>query len=178
MLVSVIVYTVIFLDQLTKWWAHHILQYSGEIELIEGALYFKYATNDGMAFGMLGEHRWIFLSLTALVLIGIFVLCFLTRNRKRLPLLNVALGLVAGGGIGNMIDRVFFADTLFAGRVIDFIDFRLINFAIFNVADSAVCIGEALLIIYILFMDKIEKKYINDRNVFTINSIFGKDKSK
>ena len=68
-------------------------------------------------------------------------------------MLVLALGLILGGGISNMIDRVFFGTELFAGKVIDFIDFRLINFAVFNVADSAVCIGEALLIIYALFID-------------------------
>ena len=52
-----------------------------------------------------------------------------------------------------MIDRIFFGDTLFCGSVVDFIDFRLINFAIFNIADSAVCVGEALLILYVLFVD-------------------------
>jgi signal peptidase II len=178
MLVSVIIYAVVFFDQLTKWWADRILQHNGEIELIKDALYFKYATNDGMAFGLLGSHRWIFLSLTLIVLLGIFTFYLLTLNKKKLPLLNVALGLVAGGGIGNMIDRIFFADTLFAGKVIDFIDFRLINFAIFNLADSAVCIGEALLILYILFVDRIEKKYIDNSDVFTLNTLFDKDVKK
>ena len=55
---------------------------------------------------------------------------------------------IIGGGIGNMIDRVL------SGFVIDFINFELINFAVFNIADSAVCIGAVLLIVYVLFLDK------------------------
>lgn len=153
MLVSAIMYAVILLDQLTKWWAVHRLQAVDEIPLIPGVLYLKYTTNEGMAFGMLKDHRWIFLVLTSLILVVIAVFLIKTRHRQKHPLLNVSLGLILGGGIGNMIDRVFFADTLFCGKVVDFIDFRLIHFAIFNVADAAVCIGEALLIIYILWVD-------------------------
>ena len=52
-----------------------------------------------------------------------------------------------------MIDRIFYGDVLFGGKVIDFINFELIDFAIFNIADSAVCIGEVLLIIYIIFFE-------------------------
>lgn len=153
MLISVLTYAVIFLDQLTKWWAVHHLKPIDEIPIIRDVLYFKYTTNDGMAFGLLSEHRWIFILLTALILAAILIFLHKTREQKKHPLLSVSLALVLGGGIGNMIDRIFFSDTLFCGKVVDFIDFRLIDFAIFNLADSAVCVGEVLLILYILFVD-------------------------
>lgn len=153
MLISVLVYAVILLDQLTKWWAVHRLQAVSEIPLIKNVLYLKYATNDGMAFGMLSNQRWIFLLLTSVILAAILIFLYKTREKKKHPLLCVSLALILGGGIGNMIDRIFFGDTLFCGSVVDFIDFRLINFAIFNIADSAVCVGEALLILYVLFVD-------------------------
>lgn len=153
MLISVIVYAVILSDQLTKWWAVHRLQPVSEIPIIRDVLYLKYATNDGMAFGLLSDSRWVFLLLTTVILVAVLIFLYKTRNRAKHPLFAVSLGLILGGGIGNMIDRVFFGDTLFCGSVVDFIDFRLIHFAVFNIADSAVCIGEALLILYILFFD-------------------------
>ncbi len=153
MLISVLTYAIIFSDQLTKWWAVHRLQPIDEITLIPNVLYFKYTTNDGMAFGLLSDHRWIFILLTALILCAILVFLRKTKEQKKHPLFSVSLALILGGGIGNMIDRIFFSDTLFCGSVVDFIDFRLIDFAIFNLADSAVCIGEVLLILYILFID-------------------------
>ena len=162
MLISVLVYAVILLDQLTKWWAVHRLQFVSEIPIIRNALYLKYATNDGMAFGLLSNNRWIFLVLTTAILAAILVFLYKTRETKKHPLFSVSLGLILGGGIGNMIDRIFFGDALFCGSVVDFIDFRLIDFAIFNVADSAVCVGEALLILYILFWDsKAKGKYFS-----------------
>ncbi len=153
MLISVIVYLVIIVDQLTKWWAVNKLKPIGEIELIQDALYFKYTTNDGMAFGLLSNQRWIFLLLTTLIIAGIIVFLVITREKAKHPLLISALGLILGGGVSNMIDRIFFGTELLCGRVVDFIDFRLINFAVFNIADSAVCVGEALFIIYFLFVD-------------------------
>lgn len=153
MFVSAIVYIVIIVDQLTKWWAVNKLKISGDIELIKDALYFSYAENEGMAFGLLKDQRWIFLSATLLIIVVITAFLLHTKNKKKHPLLALSLGLILGGGISNMIDRTFFGTELFAGKVVDFIDFRLINFAVFNIADSAVCVGEALLIAYVLFFD-------------------------
>lgn len=145
-----------FIDQLTKWWAVNVLQkMPGEkIPLIDGVLSFEYATNDGMAWGLLGDHRWIFLSLTTIVL-GIIVGFFVMTRKKNLhPFLVVSLSLVLAGGAGNMIDRIFFSSTsLFEGAVVDFIYFELINFPIFNVADISVCVGMALFVIYMLIVE-------------------------
>lgn len=151
--VCIAVFAVIIVDQLTKLWAVSCLAPVGEIELIRGALYFTYATNDGMAFGLLGEHRWVFLLATSLIIGALIAFFIVTRKKKKHPLLCAAFACILGGGISNMIDRVFYGTALFSGRVIDFIDFRLIHFAVFNLADAAVCIGEALLILYVLFID-------------------------
>lgn len=160
MLTSIIVYLVIIVDQLTKWWADRKLQYIvnaegevGKIDIIDGVLSFDHALNPGMAWGMLKDHRWVFLVLTSVIIFAIIAFLLYTRKLKKHPLLLTSLGLVLGGGISNMIDRVFFGDMLFCGKVIDFISFELIDFPIFNIADSCVCIGEALLIIYVLFID-------------------------
>lgn len=160
MLTSVIVYIVIIIDQLTKWWADRKLQYFvnpdgkvGKIDIIDGVLSFDHELNPGMAWGMLKDHRWVFLLLTSVIIVAIIAFLLYTRNKKKHPLFITSLGLILGGGISNMIDRIFFGDVLFGGKVIDFISFELIDFPIFNVADSCVCIGEALLIIYVLFID-------------------------
>ena len=156
MLALTIIPLVMFVDQLTKWWAANVLQkLPGEsIPLIDGVLSFTYATNDGMAWGLLGNHRWVFLTLTTLVL-GVVVAFFvITRKKNRHPFLDLSLALVIAGGAGNMIDRIFFSSTaLFEGAVVDFIYFELINFPIFNVADISVCVGMALFVIYMLFVE-------------------------
>ena len=153
MVVAIISVLTVVIDQLTKWWAYKVLRTGGDIELIKNALYFSYTTNEGMAFGMLKDHRWIFLTLTTVIIAAIIAFLIFTRKQKKHFCLNTALALIVGGGAGNMIDRIFYGDTLFCGKVIDFIDVRIINFAIFNMADVAVCIGEALLVLYVLFID-------------------------
>ncbi len=156
MLAVLIVHLVIIVDQLTKWWAANVLQHmpAGRIPLIDGVLSFTYATNDGMAFGLLGNHRWIFLLLTTAVLAVIVSFFFATRKKNRHPFLDVSLSLVLAGGAANMIDRTFFStEALFSGSVVDFIYFELIDFPIFNVADISVCVGMALFVIYMLIVE-------------------------
>lgn len=136
------------LDQLTKWLTVLHLT-DGPLKLIPEVLHLTYVENRGAAFGMLADHRWIFLVLSA-VAIGA-MLIFLIVKRPKDKLLLCSLSLVAGGGIGNMIDR--FA----RGFVVDMIDVTFINFYVFNVADSAVCIGCGLLILYMI-LDEVKKK--------------------
>ena len=69
---------------------------------------------------------------------------YLIRKKPRSRLLCLSLAFVIGGGIGNMIDRVAL------GYVVDMIDFRLIHFAVFNVADSFVCVGAGMLMLYLI----------------------------
>ncbi len=156
MLAVLIVHLVIIVDQLTKWWAANVLQHmpSGRIPLIDGMLSFTYATNDGMAFGLLGNHRWVFLLLTTAVLAVIVGFFFATRKKNRHPFLDISLSLVLAGGAANMIDRTFFStEALFSGSVVDFIYFELIDFPIFNAADISVCVGMALFVIYMLIVE-------------------------
>jgi len=101
-----------------------------------------YLENTGAAFGILKNHRWIFLVISTVAIIALitYMLKFPPKNKW----LSVGLSFIVGGGIGNMIDRTIL------GYVVDFIDFRLINFAIFNVADSFVCIGAVMLMYYLI----------------------------
>lgn len=130
---------VILLDQITKQLILTHL-FEEQLVLIPNVLNFTYVENRGMAFGLLSDHRWVFmlLSVIGIALVGVYM-WFFVKNR----LGRVALSMIIGGGIGNMIDRVFL------GYVVDFIDFCAFDFWVwvFNVADAAVCVGAALFVL-------------------------------
>lgn len=138
---------VIGLDQLTKWLAVTYLKEIDTIPIIKNALHLTYLENRGAAFGMLKDHRWVFMIVSTIAIVAIIAVMLAHYKKLYDPLLYVGLTFIAGGGIGNMIDRIAL------GYVVDFIDFRLIDFAIFNVADSFVCVGCALVILQILLGD-------------------------
>lgn len=132
----------IILDQITKILAEVFLKSNGTFPIIKNALHLTYVENRGAAFGMLADSRWLFMvvSVAAILVFG----AYLYLGHAESTLSAVALAMMTSGGIGNMIDRIF------RGYVIDFIDFRLINFAVFNGADSLVCVGAGLLILSLL----------------------------
>lgn len=129
----------IIFDQVTKALAVEFLSLnrkpSKTVNIIGDFLRLRYAENTGMAFSMLSDSRWVFMSVsTVAILAMIFYLLF----AKDQPLLyTVSVAVIASGGIGNMIDRFFL------GYVIDFVDVKY--FAVFNGADSLVCVGAGLL---------------------------------
>lgn len=117
------------------------------IALIPGLLNITYVQNSGAAFGMLSEHRWVFLVLSVLILGAILVFALFRGFSHRIY--AITLGMIAGGGVGNMIERVRL------GYVTDFIDFVFLPFWkwVFNIADACVCVGAFILIIYIIVSD-------------------------
>ena len=127
------------LDQLSKFLAVKLLAPVESVPLWEGVLHLTYVENRGAAFGMLADHRWVFMSISSVAIIAIALYLYSGRNTSKLY--TAALMMIVSGGIGNMIDRIAL------GYVIDFIDFALIDFAVFNIADSIVCIGAGLLIL-------------------------------
>ena len=139
---SAIILVGIALDQLTKWLAVKFLSPITTQPLIKNVLHLTYVENRGAAFGMLANHRWVFIaisSVTILLLLGALYAGYLPNM-----LYKVSVAMIISGGIGNMIDR------LLLGYVVDFIDFRLINFAVYNGADSFVCIGAGLLVLALI----------------------------
>ena len=138
---------VVLIDQISKLLAKRFLEPTGDFPIINGILHLTYVENTGAAFGILKDHRWVFMSVSCAAVVALIVYLIVSRNSIGM-LGGVSLSMIIGGGIGNMIDRVL------SGFVIDFINFELINFAVFNIADSAVCIGAVLLIVYVLFLDK------------------------
>ncbi len=140
----------IILDQASKWLAVRFLTKVDTVPLIKDVLHLTYLENTGAAFGILKNNRWVFLVISTVAIIGLIF--YIAKYTPKNKWLGVGLSFIAGGGIGNMIDRIML------GYVVDFIDFRLINFAIFNIADSFVCIGAVLVMIYVFFFSEDGKK--------------------
>ena len=139
----------IFIDQLTKYLVSANMQIGEAIPLIKGFLNIKYTTNPGAAFGMMDDQRWIFILVSSVAIVAFLVYLYLGHAENMLY--AVALSMVISGGIGNMIDRLGFGfyvnPETGTGEVIDFIDFCGIWNAVFNGADSFVCVGAGLLIL-------------------------------
>ena len=151
MLQVLIVICVILLDQGTKYMAQSYLKFMPyeSLPVIKDVFHFTYAQNRGAAFSILQNQRWLFITVTIIAVI--FIIYFLIKHPKEEMILKISLSLILAGAVGNLIDRIGY------GYVIDFVDFRLINFAVFNVADSAVVIGSILLGYYLLFIsDKVK----------------------
>lgn len=141
LIASIILGSVVF-DQITKLLTVRFLELGETIPLWEDVFHFTYIQNRGAAFGMLSDNRWVFMVVSTVAIVG--VLFYLIKYRPANKLLVISLSMIVGGGIGNMIDRVFL------GYVVDFIDVRLINFAVFNIADSFVTVGACILILYLV----------------------------
>lgn len=140
---------VLVLDQLTKLWALQTLAPGRPVPVIDSFFSFTLVMNPGLAFGMLSTTpsgwRWLvaLLSIGALAVLAVVGLRMLPGGGRLTPL---ALGLIFGGAVGNLIDRGRF------GAVVDFLDFywRGYHWPAFNAADSAITIGVALLALRLL----------------------------
>jgi signal peptidase II len=143
---------VLVIDQISKWIVDTQMAIGERITLIERILYFTSHRNKGAAFGILQGQMWFFYIITLIVIVGIVY--YMQKEAKNSSLFGVSLALILGGAIGNFIDR------LFRGEVVDFVDTYIFgyNFAIFNVADAALCIGVALLFIKMIQDERQQKK--------------------
>ncbi len=130
-------------DQLLKLAALEWLKPVHTVPLIEGVLHLTYVENRGASFGMMAGQQWLLVWVTALVLLALAVAIIAGKIRDRFALFNVAV--ILGGGVGNLIDRVY------RGFVVDYVDFQLINFAVFNFADICITVGTAVLVCWIIF---------------------------
>ena len=144
---------VLIIDQWTKWLAETNLNFLEPVPVIEPFLNWTLAYNYGAAFSFLadqaGWQKWFFAGL-ALVM-SLFLIGYLVKAPRKAKLLSVGLALVLGGAIGNLIDRVRI------GKVIDFIHVHyhdVWHYPIFNIADMAIMLGVAMIIIDMLFLEK------------------------
>lgn len=164
---TIIAVIIIALDQIVKNWAAETLV-NGDIAIIKNVLYLKYAENTGVAFSMFSDNRWILVGVTSIMLA--VVLAFFLSGKADGKLELFSLSLLLAGGVGNLIDRISL------GYVIDYIDVRIINFAIFNIADICICVGAFLLCVAVYFSDKEEKEKKEkefDKIDKDLNKIFG-----
>ena len=144
---------VVILDQWTKWLAETNLTFLEPVPVIEPFLNWTLAYNYGAAFSFLadagGWQKWFFSGLA--LLMSLFLIGYLIKAPRKAKLLSVGLALVLGGAIGNLIDR------LLNGKVTDFIHVHYADvwhYPIFNIADIGICIGVALIVIDMLFLEK------------------------
>ena len=137
----VICLIVVMADQLTK-----ILLMDVSFTYIPYVLYNVPTLNDGAAFSMLSGARVFFIIFTTIVLFIIGIFLFTNKFSKSI-FFKLTLGVLAGGILGNFIDRYFI------GSVRDFLYLEPFGF-ICNIADVAICVGTAMLCIYIIFMHK------------------------
>ncbi len=145
MLWTILLILIIFIDQLSKWLVVALLQGKPSFYLIDGVLRFTYVENDGAAFGMLDDQRWVFLVLSTVMIIALVF--YIVKYKPKSNWVMTSLILIVGGGIGNMIDRVLL------GYVIDFIDFCAFPNLwkwVFNIADSCVCVGVFMLSLWLI----------------------------
>lgn len=128
---------VVIIDQISKWLVISNLEFGNSIPLIKGIISLTYVQNQGAAFGLFAGNTWIFIVSAVLAVLVISVYNY----RNPLPYnIQIILGLITGGAIGNLIDRFRYQ------YVIDFFDLGW--WPVFNVADMAIVCGGILLIIY------------------------------
>lgn len=169
MLAIIIVILAVVSDQITKYF---VVQAANPVngasdwtqEFIPHVLSFSYAENKGGGWSILNGGGWerVVLLGTSLVAMGL-IIYILIKFYKRHPLINVALSMILGGAIGNMIDRFRLE------YVIDFLTTEFMDFPIFNIADCFVTVGAVLLAIYVIFFDaKVEKRLAAEKSASEI----------
>lgn len=138
----IVILAVVALDQATKYLTLEYLTGVETFPVIKDVLHLTYVENRGAAFGMLADHRAVFMVISTLGIAALFV--WLCVSKPKSAWMNLGISFVIGGGIGNMIDRIA------RGFVVDMIDCRFIDFYVFNVADSFVCIGCGMVFIALI----------------------------
>ncbi len=141
---------VVLLDYITKRIVSGNMVLYQSIPVIKGVFNITYVKNTGASFGMMAGARWFFVAVTVILIAA--VIYYAVKNKITDKLFLVSASFVVGGGIGNLIDRIA------TGAVVDFFDFCLINFAIFNVADCFVVVGVILMAIYYIKEEKTKKE--------------------
>ena len=152
MIYYVIALFVIAIDQISKWLIVKNMELGTSIPIIDNVLYITSHRNRGAAQGILENKMWFFYIIT--VVFVVFIVFYMKKYAKTDKLLGISLGLILGGAIGNFIDRVF------RQEVVDFIHVYIFsyNYPVFNIADSALCIGVVLIIIQTLLEGKKTKE--------------------
>ncbi|MBQ8350788.1 MAG: signal peptidase II [Clostridia bacterium] len=134
----------VVLDIITKQLAVAYLKPIDTFPIIQDVFHLTYRINPGAAWSLFSapDQRWIFMSVSTVAILAMLAYLFLVKIDSKL--MKIGLGAIIGGGIGNMIDRISL------GYVVDFLDARIINFPVFNIADCFVTIGAGMLMLALI----------------------------
>lgn len=172
-LLAVMAVVVLALDVVSKVVAVATLEHREPIKLLGGALYLPLVRNPGAAWGMAEGWTWIL----ALIAIGVVGFIIWIARKLRSVGWAIGLGLVLGGALGNLVDRLFRAPGPLRGHVVDFISVfdpygRV--FPVFNLADSAISVGGAIIVL----MAFLQREYDGTRAVKTSGEAGNQTKDK
>lgn len=160
MIYVLLIAAIIIGDQLVKYITVMNIPVGQSITFIPGFMDFTHVQNTGAAFSLFSNATWVLTLLSSIMAVVVIFLLFKYKDKLNSRLFNIAMVFIAGGAIGNIIDRIS------QSYVTDMLQFTFVDFAIFNVADSFVCIGAVLLGIYVLwFWDKSKKAEKKDESV-------------
>lgn len=134
----------IVLDQGAKYWALNTLKPVGSVPLIKDVFHLTFAKNTGAAFSMLRGKQFFLVILTSLVIVALLIMMAKSVRTGGNKFMTLSLAMIAGGAIGNLIDRIRL------DYVVDYLDFTLINFPIFNAADVFIVVGTGLLALLVI----------------------------
>lgn len=140
----------VVIDQLTKLLTRACIAPGQRVTLIPGLLDLTYVENTGAAFSILERHTWLLTVVSAVVVLIVAWLMLRKFFTNRLGMFAAAL--ILSGGVGNLIDRAVFK------YVTDMIMTTFMEFPVFNFADCCITVGVVLLVIYVLFFCRDEKK--------------------
>lgn len=136
----------VIIDQIIKYFISAYLQPVGSVSVIDSIFSLTYVENKGVAFGMFSDMRWIFVALTSILLV--IIIFYMFKKRPKGKFFYVCAALIIGGGIGNLIDRIFY------GYVIDYLSLSFFP-PVCNFADYCITAGTIMLVIYLLFFSDI-----------------------
>ena len=139
LLISIIV----FMDQIIKYYIINNFNYGQSLAIIKGVFHLTYVKNTGAAFGIFKNANNFFIIVSIIIIL--FLLFYRYYYFKSNIYINMSIGLIIGGAVGNLIDRILL------NHVVDYLDFRI--WPVFNLADSAIVVGAGFLIIYIIVTD-------------------------
>jgi len=146
----IVIAVLVAFDQFTKYLITANFELNETRVLIDGVLRFRYIENIGMAWSMLEGKQLLFAIITPIVIFFLGKTFICLPEDKKYNYIRSLCVLIISGAIGNFIDRVWGGEELFTGGVVDFIDFYIINFPVFNVADIYVTCSEIMLIILLI----------------------------
>lgn len=152
------------IDQAVKFWARVVLMNQDPIAVIPGVLELQYLENKGAVWGILSGKVDFLKIFTFLILLLIIFLYIKIPQGKKYNILKIITVFILAGAVGNLIDR------LYLNYVVDFIYFKLINFPIFNIADSYLTVCSILLFLLAIF-------YYKDEDFAFLEQLFSKKKA-